>query len=244
MLDISFVFVFVVIASLLEHFVFWPHLQREIAGADPRARFRGYRRVIVGQWLFAAAAFAIWTSQARPFVAMRLAMPTGWRLGLALGLVTLMVALTIVQLRSVLRVPRERRAKIGERFGAVRTILPHTRREYVAFLALSTTAGFCEELLYRGYLAWFLAPWLGDIGGMVAVVIAFGLGHSYQGRRGAIKATLAGAVMAAIVLATGSLIPAMIIHALVDAGSGTVAWLVLREPAPSVPVRGETVAAA
>ena len=66
---------------------------------------------------------------------------------------------------------------------------------------------------------------------MVLVVVAFGIGHSYQGRKGAIRATLAGAVMAIIVLSTNSLVPAMIVHALIDAGSGTVGYWILREPA-------------
>jgi hypothetical protein len=35
--------------------------------------------------------------------------------------------------------------------------------------------------------------------------------------------------MAAIVLSTGSLIPAMIVHALIDIGGGTVGYLLLRD---------------
>ena len=108
-------------------------------------------------------------------------------------------------------------------------MLPRTRQDETWFLILSATAGFCEEFLYRGYLAWFFAPWLGGIGAMIAVVAIFGISHAYQGWKGAVKATIAGAVMAAIVLATGSLIPAMIVHALIDAGGGTVGYWLLRD---------------
>ena len=87
----------------------------------------------------------------------------------------------------------------------------------------------CEELLYRGYLVWFFAPWLGTVGAMAFVVAIFGVSHAYQGRKGAIRATLAGTVMAAIVLGTGSLIPAMIVHALIDIGGGIVGYLLLRD---------------
>jgi membrane protease YdiL (CAAX protease family) len=69
-----------------------------------------------------------------------------------------MVALSVIQLRSVLRIPRERFPPTRDKFGAVVSILPHTRREYRGFLALSPTAGFCEELLYRGYLPRLLSP--------------------------------------------------------------------------------------
>jgi hypothetical protein len=45
--------------------------------------------------------------------------------------------------------------------------------------------------------------------------------------------------MAALVLVTGSLIPAMIVHALIDIGSGTLGYWLLRDypDAPSTSVR-------
>jgi membrane protease YdiL (CAAX protease family) len=43
-----------------------------------------------------------------------------------------------------------------------------------------------------------------------------------------VKATIIGAVMATVVLATGSLVAAMILHALIDAVGGTVGYLLLR----------------
>jgi membrane protease YdiL (CAAX protease family) len=110
--------------------------------------------------------------------------------------------------------------------------LPHTARDERWFLALCVTAGFCEELLYRGYLVWFFAPWLGRMGAMAFAVAIFGVSHAYQGRKGAIRATIAGAVMAAIVLATDSLIPAMIVHGLIDVGGGTVGYWLLRDQEP------------
>ena len=64
---------------------------------------------------------------------------------------------------------------------------------------------------------------------MSAVVVVFGLTHIYLGRQGAIAATITGAVLAAIVLATGSLIPAMIAHALIDIASGLTGYLLLRD---------------
>ena len=108
-------------------------------------------------------------------------------------------------------------------------MLPRTAGEHRWFIALSTTAGFCEELLYRGYLPWLFAPWLGRLGALLFVAVLFGTGHLYQGPKGAIRATVAGIVMVAIVLATNSLIPAMIAHALIDIGGGTVGYLLLRD---------------
>ena len=229
-IDVVFVFAFVVVASVLEHWLFWPRFRKEVADGVPDARLKGYRRGIIGQWSFVIAMAAIWINHDRSLAALRLTMPSGWRLGLSVLLVAAMIALVILQLRAMGRVSEERRAAIRPRLGAVAFLLPHTKREHRLFLALSGTAGICEELLYRGYLTWFLTPWLGTLGAFAAVVVAFGLGHSYQGRKNAIKATTAGAVMTLIVGVTGWLVPAMIVHALVDAGSGTVGYWLVRGP--------------
>lgn len=226
--DAVFVFVFVVVASLFEYYVFWPRFRAETAAGMEDARPRAYRRAILWQWIFAGTAFAIWAWYHRSAAQLRFIPPTGWRLALGAALVGAMVAFVVLQLRSVARLSPERRIAVRPKLASVEFLLPHTRAEYWWFVSLSITAGFCEELLYRGYLAWFLGPWLGDVGAMVVVVALFGIGHAYQGRKGATRATLAGAVMAAIVLATGSLIPAMIIHAMVDASSGTLGYWLLR----------------
>lgn len=229
--DFVFAVLLVVVASLFEHFYFWPRFRADVAAHRPGARPRAYRRGLIGQWLFAGAAIAIWMAHGRPWTALRLSLPHGARLALGVAFVLAAVALMALQLWSAWRLSPERRVAARPKLGGVAFMLPHTAQEQSWFVALALTAGFCEELLYRGYLAWFFAPWFGSAGAMFLVVVAFGLGHSYQGRRGAIRATLAGAVMAAIVLASDSLIPAMIAHALVDIGGGTLGYWLLREQA-------------
>ena len=229
-IDVVFVFMLVVVASILEHWLFWPQFRKSVAEGEPNARVTGYRRAVIGQWGFVAAMAAIWFSHDRSLTAIRLAPPSAWRIVASVAIVGAMIAFVVLQLRSVKRLSEERRVAVRPRFGNVAFLLPHTRREYLWFLSLSATAGVCEELLYRGYLAWFLTPWLGTAGAFIAVIALFGIGHAYQGTKGAIRATLAGAVMTLIVVATGWLVPAMIVHALVDAGSGSVGYLLLRAP--------------
>jgi hypothetical protein len=48
--------------------------------------------------------------------------------------------------------------------------------------------------------------------------------------KGVIQATVFGALLTLIVAVTGSLVPAMIFHAVLDVGSGVMAWISLREP--------------
>ena len=236
--DALFVFVAVVVASIVEYKYFFPRFRADVAANRPGTHTRAYRRAILGEWLFAIFAIMIWATHARPWRALGLTMPHGWRLALSLVIVLAAAALMTLQLWSVARLSVERRIAARPKLGAVAFMMPRTRQDEWWFIALSVTAGFCEELLSRGYLPWFFAPWLGTVGGMALAVVLFGAGHAYQGRSGAIRAGIVGAVMALIVLGTGSLIPAMIFHALIDVGGGTVGYWLLRDQSPAAPPSG------
>lgn len=224
-----FVFLLVVVTSIFEYVYFWPRFRADVAAGKPGTRTRAYQKGIAGQWFFALGALVIWSRSARSWTALGFTTPHGWRFAVALVIVIAALALLGLQLWSVLRLSIERRIAARPQLGGVAFMLPRTRRDEAWFVALSVTAGFCEELLYRGYLPWFFSPWLGTTGALAAVVVLFGAGHIYQGRKGAIRATLAGAVMAGVFLVTGSLIPGMIAHALIDIGGGTIGYLILRD---------------
>ena len=231
--DYAFVVLFAVVVSLFEYLVFWPRFRDAVSSGAPDARTSAYRRVLVGEWGFAVIAIALWLTARRPLPALGLSAPGGWRLAVGLVLATAVVVLAVLQIASVARATAEQRVALRPRLGELAFMLPHTAEEQRWFMALSITAGICEELLYRGYLVWVLQPWLGLYGAMFAGVVLFGLGHSYQGRRGMLRATLAGAAMATIVLASGWLVPAMIVHAVIDASSGVVSHAILREEHPA-----------
>ena len=244
--DLVFACLLIIVVPVLEYAYFWPRFRNDVATGRPGIRARRYREIAAGEWLFALAAVAIWAAYARPWSALSLAMPQGWRLALGAGLDLAALALILLQVRSVARLSAEQRTAARPKLASLGFMLPRTGPEYRWFVIVSATAGFCEELLYRGYLPWLFMPWLGKTGGMALAVILFGIGHAYQGRKGAVKATLAGAVLAAIVLATRSLVPAMVLHALIDVAGGTVGYLLLRDDAAitfSSPTTDNAVAA-
>lgn len=106
---------------------------------------------------------------------------------------------------------------------------PHTRSELGWFVALSLSAGICEEFIFRAYLIWAFQSLLG-LGGAAALSIAvFAAAHAYQGARGVIGTGVVGVLLTLVVLISGSLLPAIVLHALIDIGQGFAAWLVLRE---------------
>ncbi len=105
-------------------------------------------------------------------------------------------------------------------------ILPRTRKEYLVFLAVAVNAGIWEELLYRGFLMWYLTPWCGLAGSVVLSSLVFGIGHLYQGRQGLVRAGIIGLAFAAGYAATNSLWWLIAAHALLDLHGGTVAFRV------------------
>lgn len=232
LLDGTCVVLFVVVATFVEHSWFWPRFRAGVAAGEADARIWGYRRVIVAQWAFAVAIAAIWRHYDRSLADLALTAPTGWRLIASGVVVALTVAFGFYQLAAIRKMRAARPGRNRPKLGALAFILPHTRTEHRWFLLLSLTAGICEEVTYRGYLVWFLRPSLGPVGAYVGVVVLFGIGHLYQGRQAATRATMIGAVMTGVVALTGWLIPVMIIHTLIDAGSGTAAYLLLRDDQP------------
>ena len=132
--------------------------------------------------------------------------------GVALG------ALTVFALRWDRR-RRPGRSLLDALLRPVALLLPRTRRERWAYAGVAVTAGVTEELLYRGWLVWFLAlaaPVGGYAGAIVVSSVAFGLGHAYQGVRGVLLAGAAGFGLALLAFSTGSLLLPVLLHALVD----------------------------
>ena len=69
---------------------------------------------------------------------------------------------------------------------------------------------------------------MGPAGAVLASTLLFGLDHAYQGAAGFRKTGLWGLVYAGAYMVTDSLLAPMLLHFVIDAASGTVAYLVLR----------------
>ncbi len=237
----------IAVGLLLDHFALWPAFLQRSQIDSGRARLWLWSRWMGLLWTLAAAGIALWLLEARSWRSLGLIAPHGWRL---LAATLLVLALAITYARTAARIARgsrSRRIRLQRQFETVGAALPHTGSELRWFVALSLTAGFCEEFIFRGYLIWSLQSMLGLWGAAALSVVIFAAAHSYQGRKGILGAGIAGALLTMVVLIFGSLFPAMAAHALIDIGQGLVAWLVLRElsaevsatPGPDVNSRNE-----
>jgi hypothetical protein len=194
-----------------------------------------YWQTIARGWIVAAVLLAYWRWMGRPFVWLGLDWPigiSGW-LGFGLDvLIAIGFAVNATRLRRVLGSNLERAKRALKQI----KITPRTKGELALFMVVSVTAGVWEELLYRGFLIWFLAPSVGLPGAAIVSSVIFGLAHAYQGWRGMVVTTAVGLALAIMYLATNSLWWLMAAHAIVDINGGVVAfrlarWIREREPA-------------
>ena len=150
-----------------------------------------------------------------------LARPKSWARTILMGVgVTLGVTVSFILLASLIQlvfpVPQQDLSRLEIMHGSLPNLILNV-------VAAWFTAGFLEELLWRGYLmnrlidlqgretklAWAIS--------LVGSAIIFGLGHTYQGLGGVIKITILGLLFGVAFLTTRrNLWPLIIAHALLD----------------------------
>lgn len=208
-------------------------------GHDPSARLHHYRRGITFEWLGAGLVGLLALSA---HSRLRSLWPPGENTGV--GAQIPFLAAVIVGTTAIYRFGGETtRRALAVQLRPVAALLPRTATERRWFALLAVTAGICEELLYRGFglaaLRW-AAPDLSTTTLVVVTGAAFGLAHLYQGLPGVVLTGVLGAYLAWITISIGSLIPVMVLHALLDL---RILWLPI-ETVPLPPPPSANIATA
>src|SRR5579862_8558185 len=146
---------------------------RRLARGEMPARIPAYARTIVSWLLVTATMLFLWTRLDRPSAELGLVLRFDVRAFVGATLCVMLVAYINGQLRVIGRMDAAKRARLAMAFGQTAAILPRTLAEYRWFLALSLTAGCCEELLYRGYLFAVAAPYVTVAGVLIGGAIVF-----------------------------------------------------------------------
>ena len=128
----------------------------------------------------------------------------------------------------------EARQKVIKRWQADAPFLPSNKLEFQHFIILSFTAGFCEEVIFRGYFIQYLMTWTGtDLQGQwLAVLIpglVFAVSHWYQGWKAVLKIMVLAIIFGFIFLETKSLWIVIILHFLIDLVGGYIAYQIFPE---------------
>lgn len=203
-------------------------LRRLLAEGVVDARLRTYRETLIMLWglalLFAAGWFLAGGDAGSAYL---IPVAGGWRWA-AISAAAVGVALLLIQVRSVPGNPQEL-ANLRSRIGDMKDFSPQTDDELRLFNVVSLTAGLCEEVLYRGLLLGAFLPLIGTWGALGLTTLVFGLGHAYQGAAGIVKTALIGLVMGLLTVFSGSIFPAVVLHAVLDLTSGRMMREALRE---------------
>ena len=191
-----------------------------LPGISAYGRAGGYLVVILLEWLTVAF---IWYGVSRRGIRMadlvggRWARPADILRDLGIGIAFLLVCGIglMSALGHLLRTVENQ---------AILQMLPRTRTEMILWCLMSLTAGFCEELIFRGYFQrQFTMLTQSVIGGIVLQGIAFGAAHGYQGWKLMLSIAIFGTTFGLLAQWRHSLRPGMIAHFVQDAMGGLLA---------------------
>jgi membrane protease YdiL (CAAX protease family) len=214
-------------------------IEARAKAGQPPDRIRFYSQTALLECTFLAVLFTTWFALDRTVADLGFISPGG--AGFWTGTV-LLIALTGVlfyQWRSAAKATDEEKAQLAQSFGKLEHYLPHNTRELNSFYGVSIVAGIVEEIVYRGFVLWYLAQFMPLWFAVAVSSVAFGLGHSYQGPSGALRTGLIGLAFGIYYVTTGSIWLPIIAHILLDALQGGTIHEILRrdddclDPKPS-----------
>jgi membrane protease YdiL (CAAX protease family) len=120
-------------------------------------------------------------------------------------------------------------AKLETAKKAIDVLKPNGVLESALWVCLSLTAGFCEEVMFRGYVQKQFIAWThSEIAAVLLQAVVFGAAHSYQGARLALVVTVYGMMFGVLAAMRHSLRPGMMAHAMQDTLSGLVRNIPIR----------------
>jgi membrane protease YdiL (CAAX protease family) len=182
-------------------------------------RLSGYFTVLAQEWF---VVLLVWLALRRRGLSIGILVSGRWQtlgtffrdLGLAVGFLVVAVPLVGV---------------LGHLLGGdantnVANITPKTGFELLVWLGLSATAGFCEELIFRGYLTRQFNAWTGSrVFAVVLQGVVFGLAHGYY-QKVMVGIMVQGWFLGLLAYWRKSLRPGMLAHGLQDGIGGVVAF--------------------
>jgi membrane protease YdiL (CAAX protease family) len=210
----------ILVLAVLGGWAFWHKISADQLSAGANAnRVRYYLVTILFEWLLVVLVVA---GVRRSGASVLIVLGDHWRsvrqvlqdIGIAIGF-WIAAAMLLWVFGWLLRI-----AELGHTV----SMLPQRGIELTVWIALSVTAGICEETIFRGYLQrQFMALTKSAPAGILLSAATFGAAHAYQGFRMTILIALYGAMFGILACWRGSVRPGMIAHAWQDSLNGVLA---------------------
>ena len=208
----------------------WKAFRKELAHKKAFALRNAYIQTLVLEWSLVIALIFLWWYYGRTFTDLGFSFPLNFRTASSMVFTLLGCIFFIKQWIDVRNLKEEIPDSLKKQIEHVAELIPETKSERRLFFACALTAGFCEELLYRGFLLWYTASYLPWLAASIVAILIFGFAHAYQGKEGIVKTTLMSIVMVGLYLWSGSLAGPILLHAVIDLSSGFIGAEVKKKP--------------
>lgn len=235
-MEISFIILFIFLAT---YEPIWGFIStqkfKKIENNHATARLKYYNTTMIGLWtptLFILALVGVTPLTLKDIGLSGISFNTTslgpWVTYLAIGLFILYSLILVINFIAIKVSPKYKQKAISEmekhhlneKFGV---IYPRTRKEKTRWKYVSFTAGFTEEIIYRGFLIFAILYFFPNVSIWFVLVVAallFGLAHTYQGISGVIRTGLIGFVFGTIFIGFGTIFPLILLHFLIDLAGG------------------------
>lgn len=197
----------------------FPRSARQFSASHTFLRF--YFRRIFSSWILLGIIGIILLHDGIPFSSIGLLLPNPWWPTL-LAFVVVGILFSLL-LRMHLRISNDEQlvAKLARE--KRRLALPRTSSERLVWVGVSINAGIWEEIVFRGFLPWYMVHHLSLFGFSIPFVwatifslILFSLGHLYQGWGGVLGVGFVGITLTLLYALTGNLFASILWHMLFD----------------------------
>jgi uncharacterized protein len=194
--------------------IVYQRAKRRFLSGDRLAKVRLYRSGIVEQIVMTTLVLGLWCFGDISGSSLGIRAPYSW-----FWTASTLVVLVALHLWSGARM-RPKAEKIRVRFQeSLGMLFPDSLQERSWFGALSIGAGISEELIYRGFLMYYLGEYVPHINILEKILLTslvFGLAHVYQGWKRAIPTGIVGMAFAVMYVFSGSLLLPAVVHAVAD----------------------------
>jgi len=220
--DHTFVAVFAIVFPVVSYFGYQKSIKAYAEGTLNRSR--EYLYTILFQWVLAFSGLAIWHTQNRGWTELGFSWSPDRNFMIAAAIVILAIVVLAWQLLAVRRADEKIIKQLEPDFEALRPLMPHSTGELHTFYGLAITAGIVEEILWRGFLIWYLTHFVPLWVAAVISAVVFGLAHAYQGTKNVPKLAVVGLAFAGLYILSGSLWLPILAHILGDVIQGRTAF--------------------
>lgn len=179
------------------------------------ARIRAYQATILNWLVHLVVLLALWLLAGRPWSALGIRVPAAeaWLAGAGMGV----LLLAVLHARARFGLLRSLdRSSLEASLGDFAELLPRSHREERWFRLVSLNAGITEELIFRGFLYWYLVELTNPGWAALGTIAVFTAAHLYQGVRQLPGIAAMSAFFIVLYLVGDAIWLPIVLHAVVD----------------------------